>query len=102
MVTAMWDINYLIVHLGILVGVWMLFDSAPDAIQKIILFVIGVSAVIYILADVAALFGVDPVWPIRVLASRIEHIAVGVYIFRQVWIKSEICKFLKSSSLPGR
>lgn len=102
MVTAMWDINYLIVHLGILVGVWMLFDSAPDVIQKITLFIIGLATVVYIIADVAALSGVDPVWPIRVIASRIEHAAVGVYIFRQVWIKSDICKFLKSSSLPAK
>lgn len=98
----MWDINYLIVHIGILIGVWMLFDSAPDVIQKITLWIIGAAALIYIIADVAALAGVDPVWPIRVLASRVEHVAVGIYIFRQVWIKSEICKFLKSSNLPGR
>ncbi len=98
----MWELNYLLVHLGILIGVWVLFGSAPDAIQKIILFVLGVSASIYIGADLAALAGVDPVWPIRVVASRIEHFAVGIYIFRQVWIKSEICQYLKSSNLPAR
>lgn len=98
----LWDINYLLVHVSILLGVLVLFPTAPDAIQKMTLAVIGISAAIYISADVAALAGVSPVWPIRLVASRIEHFAVGIYIFRQIWIKSEICQFLKSSNSPGR
>lgn len=98
----MWDINYLIVHIGILAGVMVLFKTAPDAIQKVCLFGLWIAAAVYIGADVAALAGVDPVWPIRVVASRFEHIAVGIYIFRQVWIKSAICQYLKSSNSPAK
>lgn len=98
----MWEINYLIVHAGILAGVWILFPTAPDVIQKITLTALGVAALTYIAADIAALAGVHPVWPIRMVASRMEHFAVGIYVFRQVWIKSEICQLLKSSKLPGR
>lgn len=94
----MWDINYLLVHAGILAGVLVLFPTAPDVIQKLTLAAIGGAAAIYISADVLALAGVSPVWPIRLVASRIEHFAVGIYIFRQIWIKSEICQSLKSSS----
>ena len=96
-----WDINYLLVHVGIFAGAVVLYEQAPDAIQKLTLFVIGLASVIYISADVAAISGLDPVWPIRVVASRIEHVAVGIYIFRQIWVRSQICQLLKSSNFPA-
>lgn len=98
----MWDFNYLLVEIAMLIGVWLLYQSAPDVIQKITLVLIGIAASVYVAADVAAIAGLNPVWPIRLVASRIEHFGVGVYIFRQVWIKSEICRHLKSSNSPVR
>jgi hypothetical protein len=93
-----WEFNYLFVHVAALAGVWLLYPTAPDAIQKLCLLILAAAILVYIGADIAALCGADPVWPIRLVASRIEHSAMLIYIFRQIWIKSEICQFLKSFS----
>lgn len=90
-----WDLTYLIVHVAAMTGVAVLYRRAPDEIQKIFLLLTGTAMAVYVGADVAALFGAEPVWPVRMIASRVEHTAMLLYITRQVWIRTEICRSLK-------
>lgn len=92
-----WDLTYLIVHTAALVGVIVLWRHAPDAIQQIILIVLATAMIVYLGADLWALAGEARVWPVRLIASRVEHTAVLIYILRLVWVKTAICQYLSSS-----
>lgn len=87
---------YLFADLLLLLGLLALIKRAPDMIQTVMLVVSCSAALIYISAGILALSGYDPVWPVRVVASQVEHIAIYLYVFRQLWIKSEICRLVKS------
>lgn len=93
-----WELTYLAIHIAALVGAALLFwRDTPDAIQKLIMGVLIAAMAVYIGADIWALAGEKRVWPIRLVASKIEHAAVLVWIFRLIWVRTGTCQYLKSS-----
>ena len=97
----LWNLTILVVHIAALIGVALLIRHTPDKLQKGIIWVLLMAMVIYIGSDIAVLAGVDKAWMIRLPASRVEHFAVLLWLVRQVWIKTELCKSLKSSRLAA-
>lgn len=93
----MWDITYLLVHLAALGGVIALFRETPDRLQQIVMGVLVGAMLVYIGADLVVLSGEKRAWVVRLLASRFEHAAVLLWIFRLVWIRTDVCQSLKSS-----
>lgn len=87
---------YLLVESVALAGILVLAKRTPDMIQLFVLAVGFFGMVVFIFANIAGLLGYHPIWPIRLIAYRIEHAAFLLYILRQVWIKSNICQSLKS------
>lgn len=92
-----WDLTYLLIHVAALVCAFLLLREAPDWIQKLIIGLMIAAAVVYIASDIVVLSGERRAWVVRVMASRVEHTAVLLYLFRQVWIRTGTCQYLKSS-----
>lgn len=93
-----WDLTYLLVHVLALGCAFLLLREAPDWIQQLVIGLFIASSTVYICADLVVLTGEKRAWVVRLIASRVEHTAVLLYLFRQVWIRTGACQFLKSSS----
>ena len=101
------SVNYLgifLVHLAALYVVLLLWRQAPDIVQKIFLVVTFGAMGVYLFCDFLVLYGVrdgrelwgiEKVWPMRVVASSVAHGALLIYLARQWWIKTESCKEIK-------
>ena len=105
------SINYLgifLVHLAALYVVLLLWRHAPDIVQKIFLVVTFGAMGAYLFSDFLMLYGVgdgrelwgiEKVWPVRVVASSVAHGALLIYLARQWWIKTETCKAIKEGKV---
>lgn len=105
-------LNYcgvLFVHLAALYVVVILWRRAPDVVQRIFLLIAVGALVLYVFADLLAIYGIDDRrggkeflgidarWQVTSVAGAIAHGALLVYFARQWWIKTEACKTLKGS-----
>ena len=91
-----WEITYLLIHLAALGCGIILIRNTPDWIQQLIVGLIITSAAVYIASDLVVLSGEKRAWVVRLVASRVEHTAVLLYLFRQVWIRTGACQSIKS------
>lgn len=90
------DYATILVHgMAIVCAVFLLRD-VPDWLQGVVIAMFIVSGAVYVFADLAIAGGERRAWVVRVVASRIEHASVLLYLFRQVWIRTGVCKFLNS------
>lgn len=99
----------LLVHLAAAFACLYLWRRAPDHVQLGILAVIFVGMGVQVFSSFLQLYGVGEngtvlvvfgmefhkVWPVRLIASSIEHLAVLLYLVRQVWLTTGICAVLK-------
>lgn len=97
-----WRIVYLSISSGMVAAAIYLWPNVPNGmpgswmLQKIVLTLVIVSGFIYGMADIIGMWSPETkVWPIKVIASRIEHFAMAVYLVRQIWIDSPLCKSLR-------
>lgn len=86
----------IVAYVAALVACFWLARKAPDKVQLIFLTVIGCAMVVYIAADLAVLFGARRMWEIRAIGTSFMFFGVLVYLMRQLWLSTEICKSLKS------
>lgn len=80
-----WNITLLVVHLLYLVGVILLYRSAPCWMQKVSLFGLGIAMALLAFGFGAASLALWWNWQVILLALAIEHLAVMVYIFRLIY-----------------
>lgn len=79
------NVALLIVHLLYLVGVIMLYRSAPCWMQKVALFGLGTAMALLAFGFGAAALALWWNWQVIMLALGVEHLAVMVYIFRLIY-----------------
>ena len=91
-----WELTYLFVHICALYGAVILFRGTPDHIQRVVMGVLICSMLVYIGADIVVLSGEKRAWVVRLIASRFEHTAVLLWLFRLVWIGTGTCRSIKS------
>ena len=77
-----WDATMLFVHIGLLLGLVMLYRNAPDALQQIVIGLLVATFLTLIYLYAKAAIG-DPVpWIYKAIAHGVEHVAVCLYIVR--------------------
>lgn len=89
------DLLPLIAYIMALVAVVWLGLRTPDYVQLGFLTVVGCAMVIYIGADVAMIFGARRIWEIRAIGNSFLFFGLMIYLLRQVWIKTDICRSVK-------
>ena len=94
---ALWGPTYLVMHFLAMGCAIYLARRTPDSLQFGIVCLMLVAMAVYIVADLVMMSGEPRAWMVRFIASTVEHIGVLLYLFRQVWIKTETCQLLKSS-----
>lgn len=93
-----WDITLLTVHILLAMGAARLFCTAPDWLQKLVLFnviIAGLGLVTYY-ALLMARVDFDYLQQLKLAAYSVEHIGVLLYIGRLILVENELCK----TSLP--
>jgi uncharacterized membrane protein len=93
-----WDITLLTVHILLAMGAGRLFCTAPDWMQKLVLFNVIVAALGLVGCYALQLFRIDfdYLLELKVASLSVEHIAVLLYIGRLILVENELCK----NSLP--
>lgn len=97
--TLDWLITLLALHIVALVGAIHLFKGAPCWMQKVSIFLLGLSFITCCAAYIAAIARVEYWWGFLIIAAALEHAAVLLYVFR-VWWQGEQNKW--NSSISSR
>lgn len=100
-----WDITFLTVHILLAMGAGRLFCTAPDWLQKLVLFNVILGALGLVGYYAVLLFRIDFEYLLQLkLASfSVEHIGVLLYIGRLILVENGLCKnsLARSRLFPG-
>lgn len=93
-----WDITFLTVHILLAMGAGRLFCTAPDWMQKLVLFNVIVAGIGLVGYYALQLFRVefDYMTQLRLISLSVEHIGVLLYVGRLILVENALCK----NSLP--
>lgn len=94
-----WDLTLLVVHILAALVCATLYCTAPDWLQKLVLGLLIASSLILVSVYAADLGRLEQPWQIKVIALKVEHLAVLLYLFRLIFVERLSCK---SSSQPSR
>lgn len=96
-----WSITLLGVHVAFLFCLALLWRATPDWLQRLVLGLLMAAAMVFVIASLAELVGTGMHWLWKRVALEIEHVAVLLYIFRQIHVRY-VCPTLSahSHSLP--
>lgn len=89
-----WDITLLAVHIGAAMACGMLYCSAPDWMQRIVLGLLVASSLVLVSVYACDTFSYEYPWIVKLIAYKTEHAAVLLYLFRIVYIERLSCKSL--------
>jgi hypothetical protein len=90
------DFLPLIAYAAALAAVIWLGRKPPDYVQLAFLTVVGCGVALYAAADVMGLLnGGKRVWELRAIGSSILFFGLMIYLLRQLWLKTDICRSLK-------
>lgn len=98
-----WDITYLTVHILLAMGAGRLFCTAPDWLQKLVLFNVILAALGLVSYYALQLFRIDfdYMLQLKLAAFSVEHIGVLLYIGRLILVENELCKNSLLRSRPS-
>ena len=93
-----WDITLLTIHICAAMGFAMMFCTAPDALQKLVLGLLMTAALVLVYVYAASAVDRPLHWSWRRIALEVEHIGVLLYLFRLLFVEKIKCKNLQRRS----
>lgn len=89
-----WDITLLTVHILLAMGAGRLFCSAPDWLQKLVLFNVIVAGLVLTAHYAMKLFGIEFYYSteMKLVAFSFEHVGVLLYVGRLFMVENHLCK----------
>lgn len=91
-----WDLTLLAVHIVAALGFTSLYCSAPDWLQKLVLGLLISSSLILVYVYAVEAFSDGAFWLVKLIALKVEHLAVLLYLFRLIFRERMQCR----NSLP--
>jgi hypothetical membrane protein len=87
-----WDLTLLAVHIFAAYGAAMLYCTAPDWMQKLVLANLIAAELVLVGVFAYDAAGQPLHWMVKLLAYKVEHIGVLLYIFRLLFVERVSCR----------